>query len=224
VQQLTDDLKTITASASDLTVHALQLRWGLRPGELPYLLGCPVFDFVSESHFADLVVDILLCLALEISVVGTPGQCITPERVCIGADRSVLRSKVALYRIRKFFTGAVTGKDLDKLIDYVMEKLRGAIPDLALAHVPCCARCLHMYSTAASSSLAAAPIAADRRESNQWRPQNKLPGGMRAFAQNKRMKSGLLIVQDASTKSCKQAVAIYLADPFPAFFQHSRRE
>jgi hypothetical protein len=224
IQRLTENLKEATATASNLTVQNLQLRWGLRPGELPFLLGCPVFDFTSETEFGDLALDILLFLALEISITPIAGHCITPDRACVGADRSVLRSKVAIYRIRKFFDGVMTGEILDDLISHLMERLRGFIPDLTLRHVSCCARCFRMYCVTGSSSLAAPSIAHDKPKSEAWRSQKKLPSGMRQFAKNRKMKSGLTIVQDTSARTCRKAVTIYLSDPFPPFFQHAKRD
>jgi hypothetical protein len=223
LQQLTNELKETTAAASDLIVQSLQLEWGIRPDKLPFLLSCPVFDFKSESDFPDLATDILLFLAIETSLVVIPGQCITPEKVCVGADRSILRSKVAIYRIRKFFDGVLTGPEMDHLISFVMNKLRALIPDLTLRHVPCCVRCLNLYCATGSSSLAAPSIVADDKESNAWRSLNKMPIGMRKFAQNKRMRSGLLVVQDTSARACRQAFGVYLSDPFPPFRQHPPR-
>jgi hypothetical protein len=221
LQKLTNHLKEVTAAACNLTITNLQLRWGIRSSQLPYLLGCQVFDFTTECDFPDRMAEILLFLALEISIVTIPGQCITPEKVCIGADHSILRSKVAIHRIRKFFDGVVTGDALDRLISYIIGKLREVMPDLTLRHVPCCVNCFRMYSVTSATSLTSSPVQMGKGSNGTPKRPKTRPAGIWKFAKPKKTDSQLLYVQDTSTRSCQQAFPLYLSDPFPPFFQHT---
>jgi hypothetical protein len=139
LQTLTNELQAITEKATDWRFETFQIRWGLRDGELPFMLDGPECDAPLS------IARELLCLALEIVVQPQPGKCITPERVCVGADRSIQRKKVAIFRIRKFFDKSLPDDQLDEIIARITRKFNDLYPDSTLKNVSCCSHCFALF-------------------------------------------------------------------------------
>jgi hypothetical protein len=218
LRALTAELRAITERATDCRFARFEVRWGVRDGAPPFLLDGPAGGVGRGAALE------LLCLALEITVQPEPGRCITPDRACVGADHTVQRKKVAIFRIRRFFNRALDGDDLDAAIQRVVARFGALYPDSALASVPCCPHCFKLYSTTSAMSAAAAPIVPLQRP---VRPltlsvqRRVFPQKMRHFVAFQQMPSGLTIVQDVSAGSHRSAYHIYSSDPFPAFRQHA---
>jgi hypothetical protein len=217
LQTLTKDLQKITEKGTDQTFANFQIRWGVREGELPFLLDGPECDLPVSVAIE------LLCLALEVVVQPQPGQCITPERVCVGADHSIQRKKVAIFRIRKFFDKTLSNEALDETIERITSKFNDLYPESVLKNVPCCLHCFKLYSTTSSKSLASAPLPPpkSRRAVSATLKEKDFPTRMKRFVAFQKTPSGLTIMQDISAGSHRRAHCIYLSDPFPAFRQHS---
>jgi hypothetical protein len=218
LQNLTKELQAITEKGTGCTFENFEIQWGLRAGELPFMLEGP------ECDVPPLVALELLCLALEVVVQPQPGRCITPERVCVGCDHSIQRKKVAIFRIRKFFDKYLGTDELDQTIERITSKFNALYPESTLRNVACCPYCFKLYSTTSSRSLSSAPLPPprNRRAVSASLKEKDFPTRMRRFVAFQKMPSGLTIVQDISAGSHRKAHCLYLSDPFPAFLQHPR--
>jgi hypothetical protein len=182
----------------------------------PFLVDGPVIDAARAQ------IDELLCLALEVAVVAAPGVCITPGRVCVGADFAVPRMKVATFRIRKFFEAAASGAALDAIIQRVCAKFGDAAPEAALKAVACCRRCFAVYSAVAVKSAAAVPPPPKQKIFQKRRATraHEMPRRLNCFAPFQKLPSGITVVQDISAQAHRAAYGVYSSDPFPPFRQH----
>jgi hypothetical protein len=221
LQKLTDDLRRVAEHGAGSSLPDFSIRWGVRARELPFLLEGPAQPVPLQTLRE------LLCLALEVSLSPSPGQCITRDRICVGCDFSVQRLKVAIFRIRKFFECAATGDALDAIVRRISKRFAEVSPGVALRTVSCCSHCFRLYSMASARSIALTklPPPEERRykgralSANLTR-QNEGPKKMKRFLAFQKTPSGLTVVQDVSAQSQRIANPLYLSDPFPPFLQH----
>jgi hypothetical protein len=221
LQLLTADLRRVAERGAGCSLPVFSLRWGVRAGALPFLLEGPAQDVAVQTLHE------LLCLALEVSLTPSPGECITADRVCVGCDFSVQRLKVAIFRIRRFFECVATGDVLDAIVRRVTRRFAEVSPGVAFRTVSCCNHCFRLYSMASMRALAITRLPPPEKTRYKGKAlsvnlthQNDGPKKMERFLEFQKMPSGLTVVQDVSTRSQRVAHTLYLSDPFPPFMQH----
>lgn len=139
LRALTDEIKSLTEKVADITINEFNIEWGLKKGSHPYLISCEGSTFIFSDDlmpFSMYFNQILLFIGYESALTVTPGQCITPNKKCIGSQLSVNRQKFEVVQIQKYFQSIINNntspsKNYDDFDDMDVNDIYSCTPENA---------------------------------------------------------------------------------------------